>query len=63
VNTGLITRKLDPAALRVAREQNRRLYRLPLMWHKVFKTGESVHDALRAILKAVPRRKTSASSA
>jgi hypothetical protein len=30
---------------------------------KVFKTGESFHDALRAILKAVPRRKTSASSA
>jgi hypothetical protein len=24
---------------------------------KVFKTGESVNDALRAILKAVPRRK------
>jgi hypothetical protein len=29
---------------------------------KVFKTGESVNDALRAILKAVPRRKAPASS-
>jgi hypothetical protein len=29
---------------------------------KVFKTGESVNDALRAIMKAVPRRKTAASS-
>jgi hypothetical protein len=29
---------------------------------KVFKTGESVNDALRAILKAVPRRKVAASS-
>jgi hypothetical protein len=29
---------------------------------KVFKTGESVNDALRAILKAVPRRKAAPSS-
>jgi hypothetical protein len=29
---------------------------------KVFKTGESVNDALRAILKAVPRRKAASSS-
>jgi len=29
---------------------------------KVFKTGESVNDALRAILKAVPRRKSTATS-
>jgi len=29
---------------------------------KVFKTGESVNDALRAIMKAVPRRKVTASS-
>ena len=29
---------------------------------KVFKTGESVNDALRAIMKAVPRRKAAASS-
>jgi hypothetical protein len=29
---------------------------------KVFKTGESVNDALRAILKAVPRRKAATSS-
>jgi len=29
---------------------------------KVFKTGESVNDALRAILKALPHRRTSASS-
>jgi hypothetical protein len=29
---------------------------------KVFKTGESVNEALRAIMKAVPRRKTAASS-
>jgi len=29
---------------------------------KVFRTGESVNDALRAILKAVPRRKAATSS-
>jgi hypothetical protein len=29
---------------------------------KVFKTGESVNDALRAIMKAVPRRKAATSS-
>ncbi len=29
---------------------------------KVFKTGESVNDALRAILKAVPGRKAATSS-
>ena len=29
---------------------------------KVFKTGESVNDALRAILKAVPRGKAAAHS-
>ena len=29
---------------------------------KVFRTGESVNDALRAIMKAVPRRKAAASS-
>jgi len=29
---------------------------------KVFKTGESVNDALRAILKAIPRNRTAASS-
>jgi hypothetical protein len=29
---------------------------------KVFKDGESVNDALRAILKAFPRRRTTASS-
>jgi len=29
---------------------------------KVFKTGESVNDALRAIMKAVPRRKAAANS-
>jgi len=29
---------------------------------KVFKTGESVNDALRAIMKAVPRRKAAPSS-
>jgi hypothetical protein len=28
---------------------------------KVFKTGESVNDALRAIMKAVPRRKVATS--
>ena len=28
---------------------------------KVFKTGESVNDALRAIMKAVPRRKAATS--
>ncbi|HSZ60352.1 MAG TPA: hypothetical protein VK828_01060 [Terriglobales bacterium] len=30
---------------------------------KVFKTGESVNEALRAILKALPRRKAPTSSA
>lgn len=30
---------------------------------KVFKTGESVNEALSAILKAVPRRKAATSSA
>jgi hypothetical protein len=30
---------------------------------KVFKTGESVNEALRAILKAMPRRKATTSSA
>lgn len=30
---------------------------------KVFKTGESVNEALRAILKAMPRRKTATNSA
>jgi hypothetical protein len=30
---------------------------------KVFKTGESVNEALRALLKAVPRRKAATSSA
>jgi hypothetical protein len=29
---------------------------------KVFKTGESVNDALRAIMKAVPRRRAAANS-
>jgi hypothetical protein len=29
---------------------------------KVFKTGESVNDALRAIMKAVPRRKAATST-
>jgi hypothetical protein len=29
---------------------------------KVFKTGESVNDALRAILRAVPRQKAASSS-
>jgi hypothetical protein len=29
---------------------------------KVFKTGEAVNDALRAILKAVPRRKAATNS-
>jgi hypothetical protein len=29
---------------------------------RVFKTGESVNDALRAIMKAVPRRKAATSS-
>jgi hypothetical protein len=29
---------------------------------EVFKTGESVNDALRAIMKAVPRRKAATSS-
>ena len=29
---------------------------------KVFRTGESVNDALRAIMKAVPRRKGATSS-
>jgi hypothetical protein len=29
---------------------------------KVFKTGESVNDALRAILKAVPRRRAAANA-
>jgi hypothetical protein len=29
---------------------------------KVFKTGESVNDALRAIMKAVPRRKAATPS-
>jgi hypothetical protein len=29
---------------------------------RVFKTGESVNDALRAIMKAVPRRRAATSS-
>jgi len=29
---------------------------------KVFRTGESVNDALRAIMKAVPRRKSASGS-
>jgi hypothetical protein len=54
-------RKLAPTDSRVARAKSVVVLLAPDV-AKVFKPGESVNDALRAILKAVPRRKAATSS-